>query len=117
MRQMGQDADDHSHPLSRSDGKPSGHLFSLEKLITVADNLTRMQVGRRMDDQMNTQASDLTFNFVRSLLLDKVVENPILLDAILSNRVCNLAQLESFSKISYTNKFQSIIERLQSIVR
>lgn len=30
-----------SHPLSRSDGKASSNVFSLEKLISVAENLTK----------------------------------------------------------------------------
>ena len=29
----------------------------------------------------------------------------------------NLSQLEAFSKVSYTNKFHQILERLQAIVK
>jgi len=56
--------------------------------------------------------SELTFNFIRSLILDNIVENPLLLSAFLTNKVNNLSQLEAFAKISYTNKFQQILERL-----
>lgn len=49
--------------------------------------------------------AELTFNFVRSLILDNIVENPILMNAILTNQVTNLTQLEAFTKITYTNKF------------
>jgi hypothetical protein len=55
---------------------------------------------------------DLTFNFIRSLFLDKIVENPVLLDAFLTNQVTDIAELEAFSKITYTHRFQSILERL-----
>jgi len=87
-----------SHPLSRSDGQASSHLFSLDKLLSVADNLTRShiaivnkhhkRVNRFGTDMMQTDAdkpTELTFNFVRSLILDNIVENPILMNAFLTN--------------------------------
>ena len=118
-----------SHPLSRSDSKASCHLYSLEKLITVVDNLTKSHISivQKHAKKINSELAfssanafkhtELTFNFVRSLVLDNIVENPLLLHAFLTNQIQNLSQLEAFTKISYTNKFQQILERLQAIVK
>ena len=104
-------------------------MYSLEKLISVVDNLTKSHISivQKHAKQFNAElaygaansfkTSELTFNFVRSLVLDNIVENPLLLNAFLTNQVQNLNQLEAFSKISYTNKFQQILERLQAIVK
>lgn len=83
-----------SHPLSRSDGKASSNVFSLEKLISVAENLTKSHFAivqkhqKKMSSDFSNQAykaSELTFNFVRCLVLDNIVENPLLLSAFLTN--------------------------------
>lgn len=106
-----------SHPLSRQDGQASCHLFSLDKLMSVAENLTRSHiaivnkhsklVNRYGSEQMNAdKPAELTFNFVRSLLLDNIIENPVLKNAILTNQIANLSQLEAFTKVTYTSKFQ-----------
>jgi len=42
---------------------------------------------------------DLAFHFVRSLFLDNVLENQIITDSILMNRVQAMTDFESFTKI------------------
>jgi hypothetical protein len=91
-------------------------LFSLEKLISVAENLTKSHFAvvathqKKMSSELAVggafyKPTELTYNFIRSLVLDNIVENPILLSAFLTNQINNLSQLEAFAKISYTNKF------------
>ena len=90
---MEDEPDEKSHPLSRTDGRSSSHLFSLEKLISVAENLTKAHVHiinkhSKFQDGNNAAAckpTDLTYNFIRSLILDNIVENPILMNAFLTN--------------------------------
>ena len=57
---------------------------------------------------------DVNYNFIRSLFLDKVLENPILYDAFLENKITNLAQLESFNKVGYTQRFSNLLEKMQN---
>ena len=39
---------------------------------------------------------DVNYNFIRSLFLDRVIENPILYHAFLENKITNMGQLEQF---------------------
>ena len=57
---------------------------------------------------------DLNYNFIRSLILDNVLEHPILLQAFLENKITNMTQLEQFSRVTYTKRFQTLLEKLQS---
>ena len=48
---------------------------------------------------------DVNYNFIRSLILDRVLENPILYNAFLENKITSMAQLEAFNKVAYTDRF------------
>ena len=60
---------------------------------------------------------DVNFNFIRSLFLDRVLYNPILYSAFLENKIENMAQLESFNKVSYTDRFKQLLDKLQAQVK
>ena len=57
---------------------------------------------------------DVNYNFIRSLFLDKVLENPILYSAFLENKITNMSQLEAFNRVGYTERFQNLLEKLQN---
>ena len=57
--------------------------------------------------------SDLSFHFIRSLFLDNVLENPIITQAILSNQIVTLADFENFTRITYTARFEQVIDHLK----
>lgn len=118
--------------------------MSFDKLLNVTNNLTKPHVSmsakqaRRFNHQedgthplmmANQQPAaageaglaykpvDLNYNFIRSLILDNVLEHPILLQAFLENKITNMAQLEQFSRVTYTQRFQALLEKLQSQVK
>lgn len=94
--------------------------MSFDKLINVTNNLTKPHISmaakqaRRFNHQddgthallggQHTGAAgeaglaykpvDLNYNFIRSLILDNVLEHPTLLQAFLENKITNMAQLE-----------------------
>ena len=57
---------------------------------------------------------DVNYNFVRSLFLDRVLENPILYNAFLENKISNMAQLEQFNRVGYSAKFEDLLTKLQT---
>lgn len=61
--------------------------------------------------------SDLAFHFVRSLFLDGVLENAVITNAILCNQIQSMQDLDSFTKINYTERFQLLIERLKAQIQ
>ena len=60
---------------------------------------------------------DVNYNFIRSLFLDRVLENPILYSAFLQNKITNMTQLEQFNRVGYSAKFEELLEKLQSQVK
>lgn len=62
------------------------------------------------------QSIDLNFFFIRSLLLDGIVTNPILFEAILQNKVSNMSELENFTRLQFSDHFVELLENLQAKV-
>ena len=60
---------------------------------------------------------DVNYNFIRSLFLDRVLENPILYNAFLENKISNMAQLEQFNRVGYSAKFEDLLSKLQNQVK
>ena len=60
---------------------------------------------------------DVNYNFIRSLFLDRVLENPILYNAFLENKISNMAQLEQFNRVGYSAKFEDLLTKLQNQVK
>ena len=122
-------------------GSDSSETFtmSFDKLINVTTNLTKPHVQQSESkakffnnyEEESTPLNqkyieekgilykpiDLNYNFIRCLILDNVLEHPILYQAFLGNQITNMAQLESFSKVSYTQRFQTLLEKLQTQVK
>ena len=57
---------------------------------------------------------DMNYNFIRSLFLDRVLENPIIYSAFLENKIANMSQLEAFNKVTYTDRFSTLLDNLQT---
>ena len=66
------------------------------------------------DEQPNNlnQSIDLNFFFIRSLLLEGIVKNPILFEAILQNKVSNMSELENFARLQFSGHFVELLENL-----
>eukprot|EP00347_Sterkiella_histriomuscorum_P024182 403332023 len=94
----------------------SKHPHNLEKLINISQNLVKAHLSSIQKEKYKVH-SDLTFHFVRSLFLDNVLENEIITSAILTNQIRDLTDFENFTKISYTQKFQQIIEQIQKSIQ
>jgi hypothetical protein len=77
---------------------------NLEKLLNISQNLVKAHLSSIQKERYKVQA-DLTFNFIRSLFLDNVLENSIITSAILTNEIKCLQDFENFTKINYTPRF------------
>jgi hypothetical protein len=85
-------------------GGPSlSQNLSLAKLLNISQNLTKSHSAKILSQNKRFAATstaiDLNYNFIRSLLLDNVVENTHLTGAILRNEITCLKDLENFSRI------------------
>ncbi|TNV80331.1 hypothetical protein FGO68_gene8583 [Halteria grandinella] len=89
---------------------------NLEKLINISQNLVKAHMSSIKNDRTK-MTGDLAFHFVRSLFLDNVLENKTITLAILSNDVQCMADFENFTKINYTSRFQSIIDKLKAQIK
>jgi hypothetical protein len=65
-------------------------------------------------DDRTRVTGDLAFHFVRSLFLDNVLHNEVITSAILMNQITCMADFENFTKLRYTERFQTIIDRLKT---
>ena len=116
--------------------------FTFDKLLNVATNLTKTHASvmqkhaRRLNqapeaamyafynngssvpltDTSNSgiqyKPVDINFNFIRSLILDRVLENPVLHAAFLENKITNMGELEAFNKLSYSARFHEMLLKL-----
>lgn len=57
---------------------------NLEKLLNIAQNLVKAHLSSIQKERYKV-TSDLAFHFLRSLFLDKVLDNPVITQSILAN--------------------------------
>ena len=67
-----------------------------EQAINSFYNPFKKQQAPPVDEigQVPYKTIDMNYNFIRSLFLDRVLENPILYSAFLENRITSMSQLE-----------------------
>jgi len=53
------------------------------------------------------------FHFVRSLFLDGVLDNHVILSSIFNNKIQNAQDFENFTKINATPKFEEILDKIK----
>ena len=56
---------------------------------------------------------DLSFHFIKHLFLENIIDNPMIYQAILNNQINSINDFEHMAKLSFTPKFNKVVEKLQ----
>lgn len=60
---------------------------------------------------------DLAFHFIKHLFLENIIDNPVILGAILNNEVESISDFERLATLNYTKRFQQVTEKLKKQIK